>query len=111
MAGDADPRSNRSPGPFVVVLQSTGISFIAANGATLLSSALAAGANLPSACRNGTCRRCLCHLLDGQVVHSIEWPGLSAEEKSAGYILPCVAIPLSDLTLDYRPDSGADQSS
>jgi hypothetical protein len=38
-------------------------------------------------------------VLEGQVRYEIEWPGLSAEEKSAGYALPCVAYPCSDLTL------------
>jgi len=38
----------------------------------------------------------------GQVRYLIEWPGLSAEEKRDGYILPCVAYPQSDMTLENR---------
>jgi hypothetical protein len=34
------------------------------------------------------------------VRYRIEWPGLSAEEKAEGYILPCVAHAQSDLILD-----------
>ena len=67
---------------------------------TLLRSAEAAGIQLPSSCRNGTCRTCLCLLREGEVRHQIEWPGLSAEEKQAGYILPCVAYPLSDVVIE-----------
>jgi len=33
------------------------------------------------------------------VRYTIEWPGLSAEEKAEGYVLPCVAYPGSDVTL------------
>ncbi|MBA4108521.1 MAG: (2Fe-2S)-binding protein [Leptothrix sp. (in: Bacteria)] len=66
---------------------------------TLLASALAASIELPRSCRNGTCRTCLCRLVSGQVAYRIEWPGLSAEEKHDGYILPCVAYPLSDVVI------------
>ncbi|RZI81422.1 MAG: 2Fe-2S iron-sulfur cluster binding domain-containing protein [Rubrivivax sp.] len=60
----------------------------------------AAGIELPSSCRNGTCRTCLCRMVSGQVQYRIEWPGLSAEEKHEGHILPCVAYPASDLVLE-----------
>jgi ferredoxin len=59
----------------------------------------AAGASMASSCRNGTCRTCICQLLEGQVVYRIEWPGLSKEEKAEGYILPCVAYPASNLVI------------
>ena len=57
------------------------------------------GVNWPSSCRGGHCRTCIGHLHSGQVRYSVEWPGLSAEEKAAGYVLPCVAYPCSDLVL------------
>ena len=53
----------------------------------------------PSSCRNGTCRTCIGRLLSGQVRYEIDWPGLSAEEKAEGYLLPCVAHPCSDVVL------------
>lgn len=53
----------------------------------------------PSSCRNGTCRTCIGQLVSGQVRYEIEWPGLSQEEKTEGYVLPCVAFPCSDLML------------
>ena len=65
----------------------------------LLQAAELAGLSLSSSCRNGTCRTCICRLSSGRVAYRIEWPGLSAEEKQAGYILPCVAYPLSDLVI------------
>ncbi|MBZ4212362.1 MAG: ferredoxin [Comamonadaceae bacterium] len=66
---------------------------------SLLISMEQGGIDWPSSCRNGTCRTCIAQVLEGQVRYEIEWPGLSAEEKSAGYALPCVAYPCSDLTL------------
>lgn len=66
---------------------------------TLLQSMEAAGMAWPSACRNGTCRSCLATLQYGAVRHTLDWPGLLPEEKAAGAILPCVALPLSDVRL------------
>jgi ferredoxin len=61
--------------------------------------AASAGIVLPSSCRNGTCRTCICQVRSGTARHLIEWPGLSAEEKREGYILACVAVATSDLVL------------
>ena len=69
-------------------------------GDTLMDAARSAGITLPSSCRNGTCRTCLCHLDSGTVRYKIDWPGLSADEKKDGTILPCVAVPLSDVVID-----------
>ena len=67
--------------------------------ATVLAAAEAAGIDLPSSCRNGTCRTCLCRLASGTVRYLVEWPGLSIEEKREDYLLPCVAVPTSDLVV------------
>jgi len=66
----------------------------------LLLSAETAGVALPSSCRNGTCRTCVQRLLEGRVAYRIPWPGLLAEEKEEGWILPCVAYPQADLLVD-----------
>jgi len=71
----------------------------ASDGGSVLHSAEAAGIDLPSSCRNGTCRTCLCRMQRGSVRYLVDWPGLSPEEKRDGDILPCVAVPLSDLVL------------
>jgi ferredoxin len=68
-------------------------------GQSLLEAALAAGIRLPSSCRNGTCRACFCRIEAGQVRYRVDWPGLSLEEKAEGWTLPCVALPLGDVTL------------
>jgi ferredoxin len=56
---------------------------------TVLLSALAAGYDMPSSCRNGVCRTCICRLQSGRVTYRMEWPGLSAEEKAEGFFAVC----------------------
>ena len=80
--------------------------FAAAADQPVLLAALAAGHALPSSCRNGTCRTCICRLHSGSVRYKIEWPGLSAEEKAEGLFLPCVAYPQSDLLISAGESGG-----
>jgi ferredoxin len=68
----------------------------------LLTSMEQAGIDWPSSCRNGTCRTCFSKMTRGEVRYEIEWPGLSADEKEAGYVLPCVAYPCSDVSLHFE---------
>lgn len=82
-----------------IILAASGAAFTATDGETLLAAAERAGIALPSSCRNGTCRTCICRAVQGQVQHLVEWPGLSADEKRDGWLLPCVAVAESDLTL------------
>jgi len=70
---------------------------------SLLLSLEMGGSNWPSSCRNGTCRTCIGQLTSGVVRYDMEWPGLSAEEKAEGYVLPCVAYPCSDVALRREP--------
>lgn len=84
---------------YTVTLQGQDWRFEALAPATVLESAERAGIRLPSSCRNGTCRTCICQAVSGTVRHKIEWPGLSLDEKREGYILPCVAIAESDLVI------------
>jgi ferredoxin len=76
-----------------------GVHFSASPSLPILQSALLAGIEMDSSCRNGTCRACICRLASGEVAYRIQWPGLSADEKQGGFILPCVAYPLSDLVI------------
>ncbi|HJV51071.1 MAG TPA: 2Fe-2S iron-sulfur cluster-binding protein, partial [Noviherbaspirillum sp.] len=68
-----------------------------------------AGLRLPSSCRNGTCRACMCRMTSGQVRYRIAWPGLLPEEKAQGFILPCVAYAASDLVID-APQAARDSA-
>ena len=76
-----------------------GPTFEAREDQTLLLAAEAAGLPLASSCRNGTCRTCMRLMLSGEVRYRIEWPGLLAEEKREGWVLPCVAHPAADIVL------------
>lgn len=82
-----------------ITLQRSGAIFAADAGETLLLAAERAGLTLPSSCRNGTCRACMCTLRSGVIDYAIEWPGLTREEKAEGLLLPCVARARSDLVL------------
>ncbi|WP_431477320.1 2Fe-2S iron-sulfur cluster-binding protein [Massilia eburnea] len=84
---------------FQIRVEPKGLSFETDGEASLLVSAARAGVVLPSSCRNGTCRTCICQVQSGSARHLIDWPGLSREEKQQGYILPCVAVAVSDLVI------------
>ena len=93
------PDSNQPVQLFSVTVEPSGEQYDADSDQPLLLSMEMGGANWPSSCRNGTCRTCLGQLTQGSVRYQIEWPGLSAEEKAEGYVLPCVAYPMSSLVL------------
>lgn len=73
--------------------------FDAAGEETVLQAAERAGLAPPSSCRNGTCRTCIQQLDHGDVVYGIDWPGVSADERTEGFFLPCVALPATDLVI------------
>ena len=88
------------PAPFELRIEPMGWRVPVSADRPLMASARPAGVELPSSCRNGTCRSCICRLISGEIAYRIEWPGLSADEKREGWILPCVAHPLSDVVID-----------
>jgi ferredoxin len=88
----------------MVRVEPLGVTFEAPPELTLLEAAGFAGIQLPRSCRNGTCRTCMCRVVTGEVRFTIEWPGLSREEKAEGYVLTCVAVAQTDLVLDV-PDA------
>ena len=85
---------------FTVKVEPAGLQYDVEGDLTLLEAAEMSRIELPSSCRNGTCRTCVCRLVSGEVTYTIEWPGLSAEEKAQGLVLPCVARPLSNVVLE-----------
>ena len=94
MAPDGSARTTHA-----IRIEPIGRTVSADAGQTLLDAARAGGVQLPSSCRNGTCRACMARVVEGKVRYRIEWPGLLAEEKAEGWVLPCVALPASDLVL------------
>ena len=98
MAEDGDVNGEQQS-TWTVSLVAQGWSFAASATLSILHSAEDAGIELPSSCRNGTCRTCICLARSGSVRYLIAWPGLSVDEKEEGWILPCVAHPTSDVVL------------
>jgi ferredoxin len=90
--------------PFTVRVEPLGRTFEAPDSLTVLEAAGFANLHLPRSCRYGTCRTCLCRLVSGTVSYTIEWPGVSREEKAEGFILPCAAVAESDLVIEV-PDA------
>ncbi|QPF73177.1 2Fe-2S iron-sulfur cluster binding domain-containing protein [Roseateles sp. DAIF2] len=94
------PEDDAGPALFKVEIAPQGWQFDCAPDQTLLLAALEWGFRMPHSCRNGSCRACIARLLAGRIEHRIEWPGLSAEEKAEGWILPCVACPREPLRVE-----------
>lgn len=88
-----------NPPFFIARVEPDGHQFDAWANQPLLISAEQGGIDWPSSCRNGTCRTCIGVIEQGQVRYEMDWPGLSAEEKQEGVVLPCVAYPCSDVVL------------
>jgi ferredoxin-NADP reductase len=61
----------------------------ASAGSTLLDLAERNGVQIPYGCRQGLCGTCATRVLSGTVQMDVE-AGLTAEQKNAGYVLPCV---------------------
>jgi ferredoxin len=98
--GQAPLHSGDAPCPrHDVRFEPDGARFAASPDQPLLLAAEQAGLPVPSACRTGTCRTCMCRVLSGQVRYRVQWPGLLPDEKAEGWILPCIAYAQSDLVL------------
>jgi len=76
-------------------------SVICSEGTRLLQALLHSGLPLRKPCRNGVCGLCRCRLISGEITYQWRIPhGLWDRDIVAGYILPCIAYPLSSLRLD-----------
>ncbi len=85
-----------SPAPFTIIIEPENIQFPADATQTILQ-AFEVAQIYPSS--SSSCRTCISTLICGDIRYNIDWPGLSAEEKQAGLILPCCAHPQSDLVI------------
>ncbi len=61
----------------------------------ILDGALAAGADLPFACKGGVCSTCRCKVIEGSVEMKVNY-ALDEEEVAKNYILSCQAVPTSE---------------
>jgi ring-1,2-phenylacetyl-CoA epoxidase subunit PaaE len=62
---------------------------------SILDAALAAGADLPFACKGGVCCTCKAKLVEGKVDMEVNY-GLEHDEIEAGFILTCQSHPRTD---------------
>lgn len=60
----------------------------------ILDGALAAGADLPFACKGGVCSTCRCKVVEGTTEMKLNY-SLEEEELAKNYILSCQAVPTS----------------
>ncbi|WP_347558738.1 2Fe-2S iron-sulfur cluster-binding protein [Robbsia sp. KACC 23696] len=72
----------------------------ASRDATVLVAASRGGMRLPSSCRNGSCRACLCRIVAGTIHYRVEWPGVTRDEQAEGWMLPCIAYPEGHVTIE-----------
>ncbi|MFL1895062.1 1,2-phenylacetyl-CoA epoxidase subunit PaaE [Aquimarina sp. 2-A2] len=61
----------------------------------ILDGALAAGADLPFACKGGVCSTCKCKIVDGTVEMKINY-ALEEDEVAKGLVLSCQAVPTTE---------------
>lgn len=61
----------------------------------ILDGALAAGADLPFACKGGVCSTCKCLVVEGEVEMKVNY-ALDAHEVARGLVLSCQAVPTTD---------------
>jgi len=62
----------------------------------ILDGALAAGADLPFACKGGVCSTCKCKIIEGSVEMKVNY-ALEEDEVAKKLVLSCQAVPTSDV--------------
>ncbi|VAV85802.1 1,2-phenylacetyl-CoA epoxidase, subunit E [hydrothermal vent metagenome] len=68
---------------------------------TILDGALAAGADLPFACKGGVCSTCKCKIIEGSVEMKVNY-ALEEYEVKNNFVLSCQAVPTSKkVTVDF----------
>ncbi len=79
---------------------SADISFQADRDISILDAATKSNISLPYSCKTGRCSTCKCKVLSGETVALQPETGLSAVDKTEGWILSCVRSVCSDVLLE-----------
>ena len=85
-----ESRPGEAPGVETVVFLRSGKVCENSAGSTLLELAEKNGVQIPYGCRQGLCGACATRVVSGAIQMDVE-AGLTAEQKNAGYVLPCVS--------------------
>ena len=103
-AKEADYPANVAPA-FRVTVRIAGKeqTITASSDVSLLRSLEAAGIAAPAHCRSGECGWCHSRLVSGEVYTPKSVDGRREADFLYGYIHPCCAFPLSDLTIEVAP--------
>ena len=103
-AKEADYPANVAPSFQVTVkIAGTEQTITASSDTSLLRSLEAAGIAAPAHCRSGECGWCHSKLICGEVYTPKSVDGRREADLLFGYIHPCCAFPLSDLTIEVPP--------
>lgn len=95
---------------FTVRLTGSGTEFEVPEGETVLDAALRQGIVLPYSCRTGTCSTCKGRVVSGEVaLGEYQEQALPAAERDSGYALLCQARALSDLEVEAREVTPAEE--
>jgi len=98
-----------NPGTFLVRLTGSDTEIEVAEGETILDAALRQGVVLPYSCRAGTCSTCKGRVISGEVaLGEYQKEALPDRERDHGYALLCQARALSDLEVEAREVSAAE---
>jgi ring-1,2-phenylacetyl-CoA epoxidase subunit PaaE len=97
-AAAAAPAGGAPAARSVVTFSRTGKTCEGRHSHTLLDIAEDSGVEIPSVCRAGICGTCRTKVIEGDV--QFESHALDDHETAEGYVLACVARPLSDCTVE-----------
>lgn len=89
-----------------IIYLTSGRKFKVETGFTLLDAASSAGVALPYSCRTGRCSTCKAQVLRGQTRPLSDEIGLGSEDIEAGWILTCVRVAETDISLDIEDLGG-----
>ena len=79
-------------------------SFLVRPNRPLLKSLLSQGVDLPYGCQYGGCITCAAKLVSGKVNQQAQ-VALNNRQINSGYVILCVALPVSDCTLEVGVES------